>query len=217
MSVALILLATMASMVTAQTVPRGSAPILDGVVQTAEWSDAVELSGGAGTRLLLKHDGRDLFVGITTSGPMIADVCTIRNDTIRVLHSSASLGSASYAGVSDSARMRIADFTWALRDGTEAALSAVARQDHYQQFGWLATTIGMAAQSREWRIRLGDLGDSPRIAVTLLSFGAGGMAAWPATVTDQCLDRSFAMGTAPAVARFAPLTWMTLELAPASR
>ncbi|NOT06828.1 MAG: hypothetical protein HOP28_01345, partial [Gemmatimonadales bacterium] len=127
-----------------QAVPRGSAPTLDGTIGPAEWTDAADLPLGTGGHLYLKHDGRDLHVAIRGSGLILADLCVERGDTVRVLHSSASLGTATYAPGGTDSRTRLGVFAWALRDGTAESRGPAGRQEHYDRFGWAATTVGMA-------------------------------------------------------------------------
>lgn len=196
-------------------VPRGRAPVLDGKVDSLEWADALRAPLGRSGSLDLKHDGRELYLGIQGEGPIIAGVCLARGDTIQVLHASAALGAAVYGpGPGGTApRSRLVDFSWGLRDSS-APIPASSREAWLAQFGWLASTFGMGMSAREWRLPLAGLPTMPRVAVVLFRPVDGGVDGWPPALEDDCLAPSFALGMAPAAARFAPEGWARLSLLP---
>jgi|CXWL01.1.fsa_nt_gi hypothetical protein len=188
-------------------VPRGRAAALDGVIDSVEWSDAAQMTLGTSAHLYLKHDGKDLFIGIRVTGPLLAGLCLERGDTIKVLHASASLGLATYGPGGAAARTRLTDFAWDVRDRGNVAATESNRTAWFEKANWIATTAAMGMSTREWRLRLADLPQPVRIGIAAFSPMGGGMLRWPATLNDDCTATSFAMGAAPETARFDPVQW----------
>ncbi|MDX2262516.1 MAG: hypothetical protein SFU84_12565 [Gemmatimonadales bacterium] len=157
-------------------VPRGRAPALDGVIDSLEWTDAARISLGTGSQLYLKHDGKDLFIGMRVTGPLLPGLCLERGDTIKVLHASASLGVATYAPGGAAARTRLTDFQWGVRDRGNVAAPDSLRTAWFEKATWMATTAAMGMSIREWRLRLADPPKPVRIGVAAFSPMGGGHA-----------------------------------------
>lgn len=194
-------------------VPRGTSITLDGVVDTTEWKDAAIVKLPGNQLMRWKHDGRELLVALTGNAPFLPSLCIARNDTVRVLHASASVGDAIYSGPAGGPRQRTSDFAWALRDGRPNAQPEREQQQQLESKGWVASTAGSNAGAREYRIRLALIGTSPQLAVAFVSL-FGDSVKWPLTANDDCARSDFAMGSAPATARFTTESWVTLAFSP---
>lgn len=192
-------------------IPKGAAATVNGVIGDAEWDDAASIVVGGAT-VWLKHDGTDLFVAVRGLAPIIANVCVERGDTVDVLHGSGSVGFARFGPGPN--RARLADFVWALRDGSPEARSDSARDAYYAEHGWVGTTVGLEPKEREFRVGLRRLGSPPRLTVAVLNLLSASVLSWPGVEGDGCADQAMLMGRASA-STFHPENWAPLRISPA--
>lgn len=124
------------------TAPRGSAPRIDGFFGETEWADAATLELSATKKVLLKHDGQNLYVALDAPG---GDLFFHSGDRVRQLHSSFALGSKEYAPVEGG--------TWSFVSKTPIALHGLQKRQpeeidaafaqHLETQGWAASLIPM--------------------------------------------------------------------------
>jgi len=122
--------------------PRGATPRIDGVFAQGEWEDATTLELSATKKILLKHDGKNLYVTLDTPG---GDLFFHSSERVRQLHASAALGSKEYAPVDGG--------SWSFVSKTPTALYGLQRQpadeideamaQHLETHGWAASLIPM--------------------------------------------------------------------------
>jgi dipeptidyl aminopeptidase/acylaminoacyl peptidase len=178
-------------------VPLGNPATIDGTLSPAEWSGArtVELANG---ELLFMHDGTYMYLGIRSDVPGLGSICVDRGDTVAVLHSSASLGTAIYEKSGEDWQ-RTRDFTWTRSYGS-----------HLEREGWLASDVNMgAAGEMEYQIAMPE--GVMRLAVTVLKeTDFTSPTVWPAHLADGCREVRLLQGYAPARMQLSPETWMTV-------
>ena len=80
----------------AVSVPRSRAVVIDGTMSSAEWRGSAIVRRPEGD-LLLRHDGRYLYVGVRTVRRGLPSLCVTRGSTVRVVHASYALGEVAYA------------------------------------------------------------------------------------------------------------------------
>jgi hypothetical protein len=194
------------------TVPRGSAPVIDGRVTPDEWRGPSSQRLADGSELLLRHDGRFLYLALRAAKAGFISACVARNDSVHVLHASAALGTAVYVR---------RDSTWALASGFQWAVRAREMNDdtrrRQQEFlagsRWLGSTFGLSETGKEMQIDLELLGRNDlRIAFGYYVANDGPVIAWPATLTDACPDQKVVSGFLPQTAKFDRRAWAQLRL-----
>lgn len=194
-------------------VPVGEAITLDGHIEAGEWDDAVQLALSGGGVLFLKRSGPDVLLAIRSTAGGFASVGWLIADSLRILHASTGLISASYRpGLQGWSRTRPFDGP-VMADGGEFR-RGVARQSvtyqvaSYEQWGWTATVVDLPPPTEmEYRIRVSP-GVSPRLAVAFRQVrGEVATATHPTTLADAMLDPDLLQGTAPSVLDFRPETW----------
>jgi hypothetical protein len=200
------------------TVPRARPVVIDGTLEEAEWRGSAVVRRPDGD-VLLRHDGRYLYVGVRAVRRGFPSVCFARGDTVRVAHASFALGEVVYTRTGASWRLG-APFAW---ETPARALGPAADQrlarflaDH----GWIGSTVPMGnPRHAEMQIALDQL--DPRelrigIAFFMGDAGGEGIASWPRALRDDCANDRLVRGYAPERATFRKKTWTKLTLAPAA-
>jgi len=196
------------------TVPRGSPPIINGRISTDEWAGSAEARLSDESRVLLRHDGRFLYIAIVGTKPGFPSVCVARGDSIRILHSSAALGSALYVRDGDEWQQR-QKLNFSLRSGdvSETGMKAIA--DYISANGWVATNSAMSPSQREMQISLSMLeqGD-PRLSLGYYLANDGPVLSWPAHADDGCTATKTVQGWLPPTLAFRTAGWARLTISP---
>jgi len=204
-------------------VPNGAAPRIDGVVAADEWAAAHQVEIGAGARLHLMHDDKNLYLavsGVPAHGFGLACVFVSEGELVHVLHASAKTGSAVYAPAGDAFDPRAKDYAWKEPD-------ALMREEH-----WAASVVDKRdGSSQEFAIAL------ERIALVSSTFSApialgylyldsdtdkddqrmSGLLTWPAGTGDAVTNKELLGGWNPEHLHFARERWARLRLADANR
>ena len=81
---------------TSISVPRSGAVVIDGTLNEAEWRGSAVVRRPEGD-LLLRHDGKFLYVGLRTARRGLPSLCVTRGTTVRVVNASYALGEVTYA------------------------------------------------------------------------------------------------------------------------
>jgi Tol biopolymer transport system component len=190
----------------ARVVPAGQPATIDGSFAEGEWTDAVEFTVDNAFTLYLKHADDVLYIGVKASERSVANVLIASGDDVRILHSSAALGTATYRRDGDLWRL-VADFVWRCQ-AVEASPQAVAARERFlEDEGWLASNVFMGIPDElEYRIRWSD--EFAAIAVLVVPISApGAVASWPSDAGQSALP-----GPIPRQARFDVETWATISL-----
>lgn len=193
--------------------PRGSTPRIDGVFARGEWSDATTLELSATKKILLKHDGENLYVALNVPG---GDLYVHSEERVYQLHSSFALGSREFAPVDGGSWSFVSKSPIALRglrqkpaDEIDAAIA-----QHLETDGWAASLMPMGnpyqtefAISFEWLGIAGREGDPgplhlPKMA-TMHTAGPPHMRpTWPMGLTFD-----------PALGQFQPVESVAFDVA----
>lgn len=194
-----------------ESVPYPQYPVVDGSLDPEEWQGAQIHIFEDGSQLFLLPTPEHLYLAIVGQGEgMIAgNVFLLEGDRIRVLHTSAALGSVVYEQ-SGSQWERVKDFAWCCRARIDAESGLAAREDLYRREGWLgANSFLGAANVLEYQILLE--AEHPFLAVNfLLADDPDVKQAWPLGLGDGVTwpaSEGF-----PQTMDFQPDTWFDLEL-----
>jgi hypothetical protein len=134
------------------------------------------------------------------------------NDTVRVLHASAALGSVRYGRAADGSWHTGDTFVYELRDTSLSAEAEAARAAYMAAHGWVATLSGMGEPgTQEFAIDLGRLPTAVTIAVLHASDPAA-PSAWPG-LADDTRRPELVRGDAFSPLAFDPEIWAELEFA----
>ena len=186
------------------SVPRTRGVVIDGTLDEAEWRGSAVVRRPDGD-VLLRHDGKYLYVGVRTVGRGFPSVCFARGELIRVAHASYALGDVIYT--KSGAMWKLgAPFAW--EKSAPAFLT---------EHGWIASTMPMGnPRHAEMQIALDQLDPrDPRISVAFFMEDEGrgeGIAAWPRGRRDDCANDRLVRGYAPERLTFKKKTWTKLNL-----
>jgi len=192
-------------------VPRGNAPLLDGVLSPDEWNGArrFEIPGG---EVLLMHADGNLYVGLRTTAQAVGSICIDQGDQIAVLHSSAALGTATYARSETGWRLS-RKFAWRCRNKPDAAQLQAERTAFWQDEHWLANNA-LTGKPGEMEYRIAMPSGSLRLAVTFSRIPDRTLLFWPQELADDSRNRDLIGGNAPETLQFSPKQWITVRASP---
>jgi hypothetical protein len=195
-------------------VPKGATPTIDGRIAPDEWAGSAEARLPDESRVLLRHDDQFLYIGIVGAKAGFPSICVSRGDSIRILHSSAALGSALYVRDGDAWQQR-SKFNFALRSGDVSAAGMKAIADYLNANGWVATNSAMSPSQREMQISLSMLErNDPILALGYYVANDGPVLPWPHDTEDGCTATKTVQGWLPPTLLFRQTSWARLTLAP---
>jgi hypothetical protein len=202
-------------------VPKGTAPRVDGVVVPDEWAAAHRIEIGAGARLHLMHDDKNLYLavsGVPAHGFGLACVFISEGELVHVLHASAQIGSAVYAPAGDGLNPRAKEYAWKEAD-------VLMREEQ-----WVASVIDTRdGSSQEFAIAFERLALAPSTVSAPIALGylyldsdtdkddqrMSGLLTWPAGTGDAVANKELLGGWNPEHLHFARERWARLRLADA--
>jgi prepilin-type processing-associated H-X9-DG protein len=186
-------------------------PVIDGSIHDSEWENAQTWDLKGGGELFLLAAGEDLYLALRVLPPaMIAgNVFLYSGDEIRVLHSSAALGTAVFQQVGEKWQ-KVEDFQWCCRARVDDQNSRDARQAFFERDGWLGANSFLGSENElEYRIRLEGL--ETALAVNYLwADGSAAKEVWPAGLADGVSWPS--QGGFPDELEFTPGEWHPISL-----
>ncbi len=192
------------------TVPRGTAPVLDGTLSEGEWGDALRIPLNDQAHFLLKHADGFLFLGIQATTMGTGSLLLVVGEEVHVLHASAALGTAIYAREGEVWDLR-QDFVWQCRTLGFSNYAQNERARFLGQNGWLGTIgyLGAPTQS-EYQIAWGD---EPLILLFLFLEGTDPLQllSWPLTPEAASPYLTLITGPMPTEIRCSLSDWATLE------
>ncbi len=195
-------------------VPFGSGITVDGGLDQNEWHGAVVLpvEGGPG-RVLLKHDGKDLLVGISGSGRGWSHLAVTRGDEVVILHASAALGQAVFRRGEDGKWNPSNEFDWALRNIGLDEDAEAQRTAYHKAHGWVASTVELRTPNHyEYRVSREVFADGTLSLI--YATDADSPIYWPAGLDDDVRSRELVFGNLPPGVSFDPATWSRLTFQP---
>jgi hypothetical protein len=200
-------------------VPRGAPVVIDGKIDAAEWDGAANHRFADGSVIRLRHDGRHLFLGLTSTRKGFPSVCIARGDVVRILHASAALGSVTYDRSADGWIARETEFAYGMRSPDLTEQARGERLEYLSRHGWVGSTFQMGdGQVQELQIALDLLSTTPRLALGYFATAPeknGTVIPWPDSLRadDGCANAELVRGNVPRQLRFEPAEWATLKLA----
>jgi len=186
------------------SVPRGEAPTIDGVLEAGEWADAVIVPVDDDLSLLWIHADGSLYMGVRQTRLGAVNLLVAEGDRVRVLHSSAALGSAFYARQDDDTWTMEHGFDWCCRVPSDEA----GRAALFASEGWTAT-IGGAGVAGEIEFQVEFEPGDVWIAVTWVG-SATEVTVWPSGLSNEEEESLYGTRTGPEA--FHPETWMLAHL-----
>lgn len=182
--------------------------MIDGILSPNEWDTAVTETLSDGSELLLMQDDDYLYLAVhsVTEEMIGANIFVSAGEQVRILHTSAALGTAVYQQ-NDSIWQQTQDFNWQCRDTGDSAAAQAKRGAYLQENGWLAANSRMGVPNElEYQIEL--TGDSERIAVSVFrSSTPNERAFWPPTLNDATIRPN--PGGLQKEMNFSPEQWAT--------
>jgi hypothetical protein len=200
-------------------VPTGAAPVVDGTIAEGEWDDAAQIPLQGGEAVFLKRSGSNLYVAIEGASGGFASVGFGTVDTVRILHASTGLITASYVRDSGSWRLLHGFRSPERRPGErfrrgESKFTDEYRSAQLHQFGWFANVVEAGAPTdMEYQIHIEGTGPGAAF-LSVVFFQARArirVAHAPSTLADASLDRELISGGAHDGLEFEPRSWIELR------
>jgi len=199
------------------SVPRSRPVVIDGTLDESEWRGSAVVKRREGD-VLLRHDGKYLYIGVRAVRRGFPSICFARGDTIRVAHASFALGDVVYTKVGPTWTL-IAPFAWEPPARTLGPEADHRRIRFLAEHGWIGSTVPMGnPRHAEIQIALDEFDPRDlRLGVTFFMEDEGrgeGIASWPRSLRDDCANERLVRGYAPERLTFRKKSWTKLRLAP---
>jgi len=191
------------------SVPRGTPVTIDGTMTPGEWDPARVEAFADGSELFLMHDQGYLYLAIRSNTPemIVGNIFLSEGDKVRILHTSAALGTAVYQRGVESWQQTQA-FNWRCRRTDRSDAAQAERDTFLQDEGWVSINSRVGTPNElEYKIQLS--GRSIRLAANLLRSSAPDVkVAWPPDLDDDCVKPT--PGGLPAEMHFSPDRWAAI-------
>jgi hypothetical protein len=176
-----------------------------------EWDQARVEAFADDSELFLMYDGDHLYLGIRSNTPemIVANVFMNQGDTIRILHTSAALGTAVYQRGSEGWQQTQA-FNWHCRRTDNSDAARAERDAFFHNEGWVSINSRMGMPNElEYRIKVPD--GPLRLAVNYIRASEPAKKIpWPGDLDDDCVKPT--PGGLPAQMHFSPDRWAAIDL-----
>ncbi len=187
-------------------VPPGAPATLDGSLGPGEWDDALAIPMSPAVTLYLKHVDGALYLGVRAPEMGVGNLLIADGGNVRILHSSAALGTAVYEPAGDAWRLK-SDFVWRCRSRGVSEAAQAERKQFLETDGWLASTSFMGNPG-DLEYQVASSEETLRIAFLWLPASEPQSAlSWPAGVSQDVIP-----GPIPSVAHFNVSGWVTVTL-----
>jgi hypothetical protein len=193
------------------SLPQGSAIAVDGTIQPEEWATAHKETFADGSELLLTGDQGTLYLAIRSNTPdmIVGNVYLNQGDEIRILHTSAALGTAVYRREGEGWQ-QAQNFHWRCRRADDGDAARAERDAFFQDEGWVSVNSRVGAPNElEYRIEVpsGPL----RLAVNHIKASDTDVKhPWPPDLDDDTVRPT--PGGLPAQMRFTPERWASIDV-----
>jgi len=183
---------------------QGSAATIDGTFSPGEWDGAFSTNLTNGGELMIMHNGGHLFLGIRSREMGFGSICTVNDDQVSVLHSSAGLGIAIFKKDGED-WLRTQQFSYCCWGAPEGEMA-----DFLQREGWLAS-LGTQGVPEEMEYQIDMNGGPLTLAVVYLDdFSFESALHWPEDLDDDCLGLALRADDPPERLVFHTDTWVTI-------
>ncbi len=197
-------------------VPRSRAVVIDGTIEEGEWRGSAVVKRRDG-EMLLRHDGKYLYIGIRSARRGFPSVCLMRGNTVRVIHASFALGEAMYAKTNATWRLD-APFEWEPPARAVGSDRDPQRMRFLTERGWVGSTVPMGNPRHAEIPNALDQLDPRDLRVSVAFFledaGRGEeIASWSRTrARDGCANERLVRGYAPQKLTFRKSGWTKVRL-----
>jgi hypothetical protein len=201
------------------SVARARAVVIDGTIEEAEWRGSTVVRRPDG-EMLLRHDGKYLYIGVRSARRGFPSVCLMRGNTVRVMHASFALGDVGYAKRNATWRLE-APFQWEPPARAAAGDRDPQRARFLAERGWLGSTVPMGnprhaemqialdqLDRRDLRISLAYLMEAQARGEEIASWSRPGARA----ARDGCANERLVRGYAPDRLTFRRNGWTRVKL-----
>ncbi len=184
----------------------GVAIFPDGIIESSEWDDVPAIELGASNLLRMKYSDEWLYLAIESPQAMVVNVLIQTQSQIRVMHSSAALGTAVYMADERGYALEKA-FQWHCRDPGNSSSAVEARARFLENEGWLASIVRQGVSTQvEYQISVSE--GTFQILLGLLPVAnPSDFLLWPAGV-----DQNLFPGPIPTLGLMDPTQWVSLTL-----
>ena len=193
------------------TVPQGTPPLIDGVIDPAEWNHARVETFADGSELQIMRDAEYLYLAIrgTTEEMIAANVYTQENGEVIIRHASAALGTGIYQSAENN-WLKTQDFHWQCRATDNSEASQTERNAFLEQEGWLAATSRRGTPNElEYQIKI--TAENLPLAVAFMRTSDPEQRVFlPLDLADDTIQPT--PDGLPEIRLFSPETWMLLDL-----
>ena len=197
---------TAVSPTTSTSASSGTFPAIDGTLSPGEWETAVIETLTDGSELFMMQDDDYLYLGVRAVTPEMigANVFVADGEQVRILHTSAALGTAVYQQ-NASVWQQTQGFDWQCRNTDSSAAAQAERAAYLQENDWLAANSRMGTPNElEYQIKLPE--SSYRIAVSLFRSSAPDeRVVWSTMLNDATIQPN--PGGLPNEMDFVPEQW----------
>lgn len=184
---------------------QAAVPTLDGEISPGEYDGGTTLTGSTGLVVHVRTTDDAIYVAASGTPGGYPHLATTRGDTVLVLHASAALGTARFAGPA-STKSLVRRPNWEVRNAGTGASGVAARDQYYRREGWTATTVEMGTPGvTEFKVSRALLLSGAPLAVTFWSGGA--VQRWPTGLNDDIMAVPMIQGPIPATATFTLAEW----------
>ena len=163
-------------------VPVGEPPVVDGVLSPNEWVDAAHMTMSDGSDLYWLYANDLLYLAVKTLNIGAVNLAIQNEDQVRILHSSAALGSAIYEKRGDGWHLT-QNFSWCCR----STISFDESEQLFQDEGWLAT-IGYLGAPGEVEFQLVLPDGEVKVAVSNISADSS-VSFWPEDLSQSAVEQ----------------------------
>ena len=193
------------------SVPQGSPLTIDGTLAPGEWDKAHVEIFADGSELFLMYDQGYLYLGIRSNTPemIVGNIFVNQGDEIRILHTSAALGTAIYARGADRWQ-QTQTFDWRCRRTDQSDAAQAERDLFLQNEGWVSINSRIGTPNElEYKIEVPS-GSLRLVANLLRSSDPDVKIAWPSDLDDDCVKPT--PGGLPAQMQFSPDRWALIDI-----
>ncbi len=166
----------------ALAVPIGEPPVIDGVLSPDEWANAAHTVMSDGSDLYWLFANDLLYLAVKSPDLGAVNLTILNGDQVRILHSSAALGSAIYQKEADRWQLT-QDFSWCCRSTTNFG----EMEQLFENEGWLAS-IGFLGIHGEVEFQVALPAGEIRVAVTNM-FADSSISFWPVEMSQPAVDQ----------------------------
>lgn len=191
--------------------PPGEPPTPDGVITDDEWAGAYRVNFPDQSSFSILQDDKFLYLAVQSRDVEqgAGNICLASQDQVRLLHSSAALGTAVYEKNGDEWSLT-RKFDWKCRGTTNSAPDQEERDEFLREYGWIANN-GRAGEPGQMEYKIALTEYPMRIAVVYRKNSREDSRIWwPGSLVDDCLDKMLIDQPIPDKAVFLPGNWITV-------